>query len=264
MNHRLSLTYLQNSSSSFSSECISTRWRFGSSKHPSNYEIYSVIPKFWGKEGGPSGGQLYVLKWIAKRGWERKGLAGVEGSENESFEWSGSNSSSLHYLSNLLKLLAVKRSSAKRERGGRWTLSRRLAGNPMGRGERSWLGGVFYHVQSWLFNTNPPLFYFFFFVNFSRRTILKAGTNIQRLFVGYFLKKIYVYTYISSTLLAVSREKSFWKFASQRENQVPRNVCRIFYQILNTMKRLIHRKNFGERELLQVEIVRYFFFSIEY
>lgn len=110
----------------------------------------------------------------------------------------------------------------------------------------------------------PSPFLFLFFVNFSRRTILKAGTNIQRLFVGYFLKKIYVYTYISSTLLAVSREKSFWKFASQRENQVPRNVCRIFYQILNTMKRLIYRKNFGERELLQVEIVRYFFFSIEY
>lgn len=83
-----------------------------------NYEIYSIIPKFWGKEGGPSGGQLYVLKWIAKRGWERKGLAGVERSEDESFEWSGSNSSSLHYLSNLLKLLAVKRSSAKREREG--------------------------------------------------------------------------------------------------------------------------------------------------
>lgn len=42
----------------------------------------------------------------------------------------------------------------------------------------------------------PSPFLFLFFVNFSRRTILKAGTNIQRLFVGYFLKKIYVYTYI--------------------------------------------------------------------
>lgn len=42
----------------------------------------------------------------------------MERSEDESFEWSGSNSSSLHYLSNLLKLLAVKRSSAKREREG--------------------------------------------------------------------------------------------------------------------------------------------------
>lgn len=85
------------------------------------------------------GEQLYVLKWIAKGGEREKGfrgIAGVEGSEDESFEWSGSNSSSLHYLSNLLKLLPVKRSSAKREKG-RWTLSRGLTENPMGRGERS-------------------------------------------------------------------------------------------------------------------------------
>lgn len=264
MNHRLSLTYLQNSSSSFSSECISTRWRFGPSKHPSNYEIYSVIPKFWGKEGGPSGGQLYVLKWIAKRGWERKGLAGVEGSENESFEWSGSNSSSLHYLSNLLKLLVVKRSSAKRERGGPMDPFAQISGESNGPWWKVVTRWGLLSCSIMVIQYKPSPFLFLFFVNFSRRTILKAGTNIQRLFVGYFLKKIYVYIYISSTLLAVSREKSFWKFASQRENQVPRNVCRIFYQILNTMKRLIHRKNFGERELLQVEIVWYFFFSIEY
>ena len=76
-----------------------------------------------------------VLKWIGKGAREKgfRGTAKEGGSEDESFEWSGSNSSSLHYLLNLLKLLRVGETIVC-EGEGRWTLSRRLVESPMDHG----------------------------------------------------------------------------------------------------------------------------------
>lgn len=77
------------------------------------------------------------------KGWERERVSwnSREGvGEDESFEWSGWNSCCLYYLLNLLKLLPMKRSSAKKGKG-RWTLSRRIVANPMGHSERSRVGG---------------------------------------------------------------------------------------------------------------------------
>lgn len=86
----------------------------------------------------PVAEQLCVLKWIGKGAREKgfRGTAKEGGSEDESFEWSGSNSSSLHYLLNLFKLLRVGETIVCEGEGGkgRWTLSRRLVENPMDHG----------------------------------------------------------------------------------------------------------------------------------
>lgn len=94
------------------------------------------------KENMQSLNSFMFLSGLPKgRGKGFRGMAEEGGSEDESFEWSGSNSSSLHYLLSLLKLLRAGETIVCKRGKGRWTLSRRLVENPMGHGERSRLGG---------------------------------------------------------------------------------------------------------------------------
>lgn len=103
----------------------------------------------------------------------------------------------------------------------------------------------------------PPLFYVF--VNFSRRTILKAGTNIQRLFVGYFLK---IYIYLLDYVDGVKGEKFLKARIWAREPSSTKRLQDFLSDI--EYDETFDIRTWGERNFCTWKSYDIFFFSIEY